>query len=130
MPLKPHHVFGMETPRLTFECFGREILRTSALKETGKEWEERQWATSNLHVVKDEEESVRGETIVEFRGIAAGGRCLRVVRNNLSVPERISPVDPIGIGPRRDRSARNAQTSLFGINYRCRSDSSKDGNFV
>lgn len=58
---------------------------------------------SNLHVVEDEEKGIRGKPIVEFRWIASGGRCLRVVRNNLSVAEWISSIDPICIGSRREK---------------------------
>lgn len=60
MPLKPHHVLGMETPALLFKRLGRKIL-----------------SLGSLHVVEYEEERLRRESLIELNGVIYGQLCLR-----------------------------------------------------
>ena len=52
MPLEPHHVLGVEPPALLLERLGRQVLGLGA-----------------LHVVEDEEERLRGQSLEEFYGV-------------------------------------------------------------
>lgn len=47
--LKPHHVLGVEPPRLFLECLRSEILRLRA-----------------LHVVEDEEQRLNAQFLIEL----------------------------------------------------------------
>ena len=59
VPLEPHHVLGVEPPALLLECLGGQILGLGA-----------------LHVVEDEEQSLRRETLEEVYRVAARRRGL------------------------------------------------------
>lgn len=63
VPLEPHHIFSVKTPRLLLQCFSCQVLCLSA-----------------LHVVKDEEERLSAEPLKELHRVVMRGLCLRVVR--------------------------------------------------
>lgn len=60
VPLKPHHVLGMEAPALLFKRLGRKIL-----------------SLGSLHVVEYKEERLRRESLIELNGVIYGQLCLR-----------------------------------------------------
>ena len=75
MSLEPHHVLGVEPPTLLLQRLGRQVLRLGP-----------------LHVVEDEEERLRGESLEEVDGVAGWRRSLGVVSWCLTwVPGQIRP---------------------------------------
>ena len=58
--LEPHHILGVKPPALLLQCLRRQILRLGA-----------------LHVIENEEESLRGKSLEEVDGITALRGCLQ-----------------------------------------------------
>lgn len=75
VPLEPHHILGVEPPRLLLQCLGRKVLRLSALQ-----------------IVEDEEEGLSGQALVELHSVRVRGRHLVVVGGRRAgVPGQVLP---------------------------------------
>ena len=78
--LEPHHILGVKPPTLLLQCLRRQILGLGA-----------------LHVIENEEESLRRKSLEEVDGITALGGCLQHYYVNILSETKLSGLTYLGI---------------------------------